>query len=260
MSGHRAGGDYRAAPERAPVRPCDRFRSCGGRRYACGVDSRDDRLTTVAQSLQPGEHAQEPVLAVEAVTCVRGQPSRQRHIGHASRRRCAAFTLIEFAVALAIAGLLAVMAFPAFYEWIGAYELANVAKHLAETMTRARTEAVRRGHRVNLCKSIDGQQCADHGNWEVGLVMFVDANHNGRIDVDEKILEVEGPAPRGISVSGNRPVDDYVSYMELGHARMLNGALQMGTFVVCRRGQRALHVVLANTGRVRIERTSDICN
>jgi len=40
---------------------------------------------------------------------------------------------------------------------------------------------------------------------------------------------------------------------------MLNGALQMGTFVVCRRGQRALHVVLASTGRVRIEKTSDRC-
>ena len=151
------------------------------------------------------------------------------------------------------------MAFPAFSEWIATYELANVAKHLAETMTRARTEAVRRGHRVNLCKSIDRQQCDDHGNWGTGFVVFVDANHNGKIDGDEQILEIEGPAPRGISVSGNRPVEDYVSYTGLGQARMLNGALQMGTFVVCRRGQRALHVVLANTGRVRIERTPDVC-
>ncbi len=60
-------------------------------------------------------------------------------------------------------------------------------------------------------------------------------------------------------MSANRPVDDYVSYTSLGQARMLNGALQMGTFVVCRRGQRALHVVLANTGRVRIEKTTDRC-
>ena len=46
-----------------------------------------------------------------------------------------------------------------------------------------------------------------------------------------------------------------MSYTSLGHARMLNGALQMGTFTVCRSGQRALHVVLANSGRVRTERT-----
>jgi len=173
--------------------------------------------------------------------------------------RCAAFTLIEVAVALAITGLLAVMAFPAFHEWIGAHRLSNHAKHLAGTMTRARTEAVRRGHRVNLCKSVDRRRCADQGGWEAGFIVFVDVNHNGKIDSDEQVLESEGAAAPGISVSGNRPVDDYVSYTGLGQARMLNGALQMGTFVVCSPGQRALHVVLANTGRVRIERTSDRC-
>jgi len=175
------------------------------------------------------------------------------------RSRCAAFTLIEIAVALAIAGLLVVIGLPAFHDWLGAYQLANHAKHLAETMTRARTEAVRRGHRVNLCKSADRGQCDDHGGWDAGFVVFVDSNRNGRIDDDEAVLEIDPGAPRGITVSANRPVDDYVSYTGLGQARMLNGALQMGTFVVCRRGQRALHVVLANTGRVRIEKTTDRC-
>jgi type IV fimbrial biogenesis protein FimT len=173
--------------------------------------------------------------------------------------RCAAFTLVEMVVALAIAALLAMMAVPAFDQWLAAYQLANHAKHLAETMTRARTEAVRRGHRVNLCKSPDRRRCADHGSWDTGFVVFVDLNRNGTIDDGEPVLEIEGPAPPGISISGNRPVDDYVSYTGLGQARMLNGALQMGTLVVCRRGQRALHVVLANSGRVRIERTSDVC-
>jgi hypothetical protein len=36
---------------------------------------------------------------------------------------------------------------------------------------------------------------------------------------------------------------------------MLNGELQMGTFVVCKPGQKAIHAVLANSGRVRIDRT-----
>jgi type IV fimbrial biogenesis protein FimT len=179
--------------------------------------------------------------------------------GWAARATCAGFTLIEMAAALAIAGLLAVMAAPAFHEWLGAYELANYAKHLAETMTRARTEAVRRGHRVNLCKSLDRERCADQGNWSAGFLVFVDINRDGKIDDGEPVLEIEGSAPRGITVSANRPVDDYVSYTNLGQARMLNGALQMGTFIICRRGQRALHVVLANTGRVRLEKASDRC-
>jgi type IV fimbrial biogenesis protein FimT len=171
----------------------------------------------------------------------------------------AAFTLVELVVALAIAALLAAVAFPAFHDWLDAYQLANQAKHLAESMTRARTEAIRRGHRVNLCKSADRQQCADQGRWDAGFVVFVDANRDGRIDADEPVLGIDGRVPHGITIEANGPVDDYVSYTSLGHARMLNGALQMGTFTVCLRGQRALHVVLANSGRVRSERTNILC-
>ena len=175
------------------------------------------------------------------------------------QRRYAAFTLVEMSVALAIAALLIVIAAPAFHNWLGAYRLANHAKHLAETMTRARTEAVRRGHRVNLCKSVDRARCADETSWNAGFVVFVDVNRNGRIDDGEPVLEIEGPAPPGISVSGNRPVDDYVSYTGLGEARMLNGALQMGTFTVCRPGLRARKVVLASSGRARVETVTETC-
>lgn len=170
-----------------------------------------------------------------------------------------AFTLVEMLVAIAIAALLLAAGVPAFHHWLGAYELANHAKHLAETMMRARTDAVRSSQRVSLCKSSDQRQCADGGTWEEGFVVFIDENQNGRIDEGERVLGIDGHAPRGITITANRPVDDYVSYTSLGRARMLNGALQMGTFTVCRRGQRAMHVVLANSGRVRTERTTSIC-
>ena len=40
---------------------------------------------------------------------------------------------------------------------------------------------------------------------------------------------------------------------------MLNGALQMGTFTVCKRGRLAIDVVLANSGRARIQKTAVPC-
>ena len=70
--------------------------------------------------------------------------------------------------------------------------------------------------------------------------MHVDENRNGRVDDNEAVLELAAPAPEDVTISANRPIEDYVSYTSLGHARMLNGALQMGTFTVCRRGQNAL--------------------
>jgi type IV fimbrial biogenesis protein FimT len=90
-------------------------------------------------------------------------------------------------------------------------------------------------------------------------VVFGDINGDGKVDDGEPMLEVEGAAPRGITVSANQPLDDYVSYTSMGHARLLNGALQMGTFTVCRSGQLALHVVLASSGRVRIEKITEHC-
>ena len=170
-----------------------------------------------------------------------------------------AFTLVEMLVAVAIVATLLAAGGPAFYNWLAQYELTNHTKHLAETMMRARTDAVRTSERVSLCKSPDQRQCADSGTWEGGFIVFVDENENGRLDEGERIIGIDGPAPRGITITANRPLDDYVSYTSLGRARMLNGALQMGTFTLCRRGQRAMHVVLANSGRVRTERTTTIC-
>ena len=138
-------------------------------------------------------------------------------------------------------------------------QLANHAKHIAETMTRARTEAIRRGHRVNLCKSSDQRQCASRGGWESGFIVFADVNHDGQVGDEEAVLGVEGSASPGITVRANKPVENYVSYTSLGYARMLNGSLQMGTLTVCRRGQRALRVVLAGSGRVRVERSDSRC-
>ena len=54
-------------------------------------------------------------------------------------------------------------------------------------------------------------------------------------------------------------MSQYVSYTSYGHARMTNGALQMGTLTVCRPGSKAVDVVLANGGRVRVDRTKAKC-
>jgi len=170
------------------------------------------------------------------------------------------FSLIELLIGIAIVGLLVLAAGPSYRNWIAAQELANHAHFLAGTLNQARSEAIKSGYRVNLCKTRDRQQCADDASgWELGWILYIDENQDGDISDGETVIRIEGPPGNGITVRGNRPVADYVSYTSLGHARMLSGALQMGTFTVCKPGQDALQVVLANSGRARVQPTGQRC-
>jgi len=169
------------------------------------------------------------------------------------------FSFIEILVALAIFSLVVGLGVPSYRDWIASRQLANHAEYLAETLNQARSEAVKRQLRVNVCKSDDGKQCAAAGTWSAGWIMFADDNRDGSIEAPESLIRHDGPPGNGITVTANHPLDSYVSYTNFGYARMLNGALQMGTFVVCKPGQKAIDVVLANSGRVRISRTARIC-
>jgi type IV fimbrial biogenesis protein FimT len=184
---------------------------------------------------------------------------RQAELPAQPGTRARGVTLIETTFVLVIVSGLIALAMPAFRDWLQAYGLASHAQYLAGHINRARSEAIKRGYRVNLCPSEGRRQCTDAGDWARGWILHVDENRNGRIDDEEPVLEIAERAPEGITVHANRPVEDYVSYTTLGHARMLNGALQMGTFTLCRNGQQALEIVLANSGRVRIVRTRDRC-
>jgi type IV fimbrial biogenesis protein FimT len=171
----------------------------------------------------------------------------------------AGVTLIELLLALAIAALLIVLALPLYGDWIAESQMMNYARDLSTSMNEARSEAIKRGTRVNLCKSANRSTCAAAGDWAQGFVVYVDHDRDGQLDGGESALRVVAPASPGISARGNRPIADYVSYTSLGTARMLNGALQMGTLTVCRSGRNAVDVVLANSGRARIQKTTIPC-
>ena len=120
-----------------------------------------------------------------------------------------------------------------------------------------------RGHPARLplqrLQERHGATCARKGDWSRGWILHVDPESSGHPHPDEPPVAWDPPVAAPISIDGNGPVDDYVSFVPTGEARRLTGALQMGTFTLCRPGLPALQVVLAATGRVRVARTSATC-
>jgi type IV fimbrial biogenesis protein FimT len=173
--------------------------------------------------------------------------------------RSRGLSLIEVSVVLTLAVIVSAFALPTWRHWLARQELANRAQTLATALERARTEAIKRGHRVNLCKSPDAATCAEEGDWSAGWIMHVDALAQGRPAEGEPPIAHDPPVAAPIRVDGNGPVDDYVSVTPLGEPRRLSGALQMGTFSLCRPGHDEVQVVLAATGRVRTVRTRTRC-
>jgi type IV fimbrial biogenesis protein FimT len=169
----------------------------------------------------------------------------------------AGFTLLELLVALAIAGILLSTGVPGWGNWVAEHQLQDRADALLHTLDRARSEAVKRGSRVNVCPDAGGGCPGSPAGWESGWTIMGAAQSGS--DAPTQPIARERAAPAGVTIRGNRPVADYVSYTSLGYARRIDGALQMGTFVVCRPGNKARKVILASSGRARIEQTADAC-
>jgi len=168
-------------------------------------------------------------------------------------RQPSGVTLLELMIGLAIAGIVCALGVPAFGAWFAGQQVQDRAEALFHALDLARSEAVKRGERVDVCP-MTGVCSGGALPWEGGWIVVPDADR----DASRAIIR-ERPATDGVTIRGNRPVADYVSYTAAGHARRFDGALQMGTFTICRAGQHARKVVLAGSGRARLETSTDIC-
>ncbi|WP_296355207.1 GspH/FimT family protein [Ramlibacter sp.] len=123
----------------------------------------------------------------------------------------------------------------------------------------ARSEAIKRNHRVVACRSAGGVNCASAGGWEQGWIVFDDANNNGLRDDGELLLQRVDPLPAGWRISGNQNVSRYISFEPSGETRLASGAFQAGTITVCREqstASEARQIIINAVGRPRIQKST----
>jgi type IV fimbrial biogenesis protein FimT len=164
------------------------------------------------------------------------------------------FTLIELLVALAMGAVFLTLAVPAMRDYVDSMRLRSGINTLLSSVHLARSEAIKRGARVVLCKSANGAQCADTGGWEQGWILFHDVNNDADLNNGETLLWSEQALSSRVLLSGNSPISSYVSYTSIGIAKFTSGGFQAGTFTLCTPSStpvQARQIVINSAGRPR---------
>jgi len=171
-----------------------------------------------------------------------------------SRVPLSGFTLLELMVGLAITAIVFAVGVPGLGGSLAEQRVHDRADALLRTLQVARSEAIKRGERVDVCPGASGDCGAVATPWEGGWRVVADTARSG-----VAAIATEHAAASGITIRGNRPLADYVSYTAAGRARRFDGALQMGTFTVCAPGLRVRRVIVASSGRARLETARELC-
>jgi type IV fimbrial biogenesis protein FimT len=169
------------------------------------------------------------------------------------------FTLIELMIALCIGVLVMVMSAP-MANMLKSNKASSVAYEFVSALNYARSEAITRGNRVTVCRTISGKKCEGHPDinnqkvWDSGWMVFSDQNGNGQFNpTQDEILKVRSPLPEGYSIRSNAKVR--VTYKPIGISPGF-----MDSWTVCAPGASpgfAKGVIVAYSGRVRFAKDTN---
>lgn len=155
------------------------------------------------------------------------------------------FTLIELLTAIVVIGVLTTMAIPSFISLIRNNRLTSESNALLSLLTLGRSEAIKRGQQMALCKSKDGAICssAPDVKWNRGIILFADEDADRTLDATETIVRSESPFSSTDEI--NFSASNALLYRS-------NGSSSGGTFTI-KSGSTQKQVIVSLAGRARIE-------
>ncbi|HHQ69379.1 MAG TPA: prepilin-type N-terminal cleavage/methylation domain-containing protein [Halothiobacillaceae bacterium] len=165
--------------------------------------------------------------------------------------RQAGFTVLEWMAAITILSIVLAVGIPSFNQQLEQSRLTAATNSLLTGIHFARTEALRIGQRVVICTSADQQTCQPQAAWHDGWIIFPDPTASGQ--PDGPLLRVHKASGANITITGNQPVANYISYTPDGRTKFLSGAMQMGTITLCG-SNYGRQLVINHAGRVRTVR------
>ena len=88
---------------------------------------------------------------------------------HAYRQQ--GLTLLELMVTIAIAGILLTIGVPSFQAIVTSNRISANTNNFITAINLARSEAIKRGTDISVCKSADGVSCT--GDWNQGWIVYL---------------------------------------------------------------------------------------
>lgn len=159
------------------------------------------------------------------------------------------YTLPEVLVVILVVLILLAVGVPAMSQQIRRYQMSTTVSDFYAAIQLARSEAIRRGARIDLVPAGDGM------DWTRGWVVLQDRNGNRLMDETDDIVFVHGAAPKGMTIqdrfSGAAPY--YFAYNGSGYGRT-HGSSQAAragswTFLL---GDESRKIIINFTGRPRL--------
>lgn len=137
--------------------------------------------------------------------------------------RDSGFSLIEILVTISVLAILLALAAPSLQALARNNRLTGLTNDLVSTLNFARSEAVKRGGRITVCKSANSGAaapiCSTAANWRDGWLVFLDTSGTvGVFDGSDVRLKVGQPSSGNATITPNAAYANFVSYLSSGTA------------------------------------------
>lgn len=157
-----------------------------------------------------------------------------------SHRHRRGLTLVELMIGVSILAVVLALAAPSYRQLGRSTRVVGQASELQGALSYARSESLRRGVRVTVCRSADPEAaspaCSSSGSWAGGWLVFVDnvqtaGNVAGVVDGADTVLRV-GDAATGSTVTTTGNLGAWLAYSPQGLLRT-DGGPAKGAFNFC---------------------------
>ncbi|MEH6550504.1 MAG: GspH/FimT family protein [Pseudomonadales bacterium] len=162
------------------------------------------------------------------------------------------FTLIELLLTLLILGIALAVAIPSLKDTVAFTSVVSDSKTVLRMVNQARSEALNRGLRVNICPLNSDSKCTR--SWPGDITMFVDSNRDGYAGSTETVLRRWRVENQHSEISWSGFGSGYLRYEPTGLA------VENGSFTLCPEdgnNDYARQVVINRVGRSYLSRDYD---